>query len=527
MVDRPAISSLVLGLVAATGYPPLGLWPLTLLALAAFITLLQGANSLRQAGWWGWLFGWSHLTLANNWIATAFTFQTEMPAALGWIAVPLLCLYLAVYPALAAIGTHATIGWFMRRFDSNPPGLALFSLMFAALWIVTEWLRSWVFTGYPWPPLGLSLLGDFTRPGLAVVLPWTGTYALSGFVIVLAGLLSALVVYRHWLLTAALAAIITAGMYAPAFQQLQPGGVRFALVQPFIPQEELADPRKYEEHFKRIAELTAPGSAERRLLFWPESSLPDYLEDGYPQRYYVQATAGADPAFARRRLGQLIGDDSLLLAGLVHLDIGERNGRRTAVSARNAVTAITPDGELGQSYVKQHLVPYGEYLPMRNLLEPIGLSRLVPGSIDYAPGPGPDTLDLEGFGKAGVQICYEIVFSGQVVDREDRPDYIFNPSNDGWFGSWGPPQHLAQARLRALEEGLPVLRSTTTGISAVIDPRGVVRGFIDRGKADRIDGFIPPAAAPTAFSQLGNTLPLGWALLMLLLSLVVMYRRSV
>jgi len=527
MVERPALSALVLGIVAATGYPPLGLWPLTVLALAAFITLLQSVQSLKQAAWWGFLFGWGHLSLANHWIATAFTFQAEMPPALGWLAVPLLCIYLALYPAMAALATQLVTGWMMRKLQMNPPGLASFSGLFAAFWILTEWLRSWVFTGYPWPPLGLVFLGDFTRPGLALVLPWMGTYALSGFVVVLSGLLAALVVYRHWFLVIALGGIVTGGMLLPPMQILQPGDTRFALIQPFIPQTEMGDPRQFEAQFERISALTIPGREDRRLILWPESSLPDYLEDGYPQRYYVQMTAEADPSFARKRIGEVVGDESLLLAGLIHLNIEEVAGRRTAVSARNAVTVISPEGELGQSYNKAHLVPYGEYLPMRDILEPLGLSRLVPGTIDYAEGPGPQTLDLGDFGKAGIQICYEIVFSGQVVDRENRPDYIFNPSNDGWFGAWGPPQHLAQARLRALEEGLPVLRSTTTGISAIVDPRGVVRGFIGQGKADRIDGYIPPAASPTLFSRYGNILPLSWAVVIGLLSLVVMYRRSV
>jgi len=125
-----------------------------------------------------------------------------------------------------------------------------------------------------------------------------------------------------------------------------------------------------------------------------------------------------------------------------------------------------------------------------------------------------------------VQICYEIIFSGQVVDRAHRPDYIFNPSNDGWFGSFGPPQHLAQARLRAIEEGLPVLRATTTGISAVIDADGIVRQFIPRHTAARLDGLIPPAHAPTLFAQVGNMLPLGWALVLFACSLVAMRRRQ-
>jgi apolipoprotein N-acyltransferase len=205
---------------------------------------------------------------------------------------------------------------------------------------------------------------------------------------------------------------------------------------------------------------------------------------------------------------------------VVNLDIGKReDGTQGAVSARNSVMAIDGTGAIKANYAKAHLVPYGEYLPMRPLLEPLGLSRLVAGSIDYEPGPGPRTLDLKQHGKAGIQICYEIVFSGHVVDRTNRPDYIFNPSNDGWFGWWGPPQHLAQARMRALEEGLPVLRSTTTGISAVIDASGIVRGTIGPGKADKLDGRVPAAKPPTLFARFGHTLTLAWAGLFLMLGL--------
>jgi apolipoprotein N-acyltransferase len=212
----------------------------------------------------------------------------------------------------------------------------------------------------------------------------------------------------------------------------------------------------------------------------------------------------------------VIGPGSLLLTGAVDLEVRKNE----AAAARNVVTAVDDAGALRGSYAKAHLVPYGEYLPIRWLLEPLGASRLVAGALDFWPGPGPRTLGLGAWGKAGVQICYEIVFSGQVVDRAHRPDFIFNPSNDGWFGSWGPPQHLAQARLRAIEEGLPVLRATTTGISAVIDADGVVRQFIPRHRAARLDGLVPPAHPPTLFARLGNLLPLLWAALLIALSLV-------
>ena len=507
--SHPGLSVLVLGLVSACGYPPLHLWWLAIPAVAGFVALLREAKSWRGAMWLGWLFGWAHLTLANNWIATAFTFQAEMPAFFGWLAVPLLCIYLAIYPALAALVAHL-IG--------RGGGLLRFGTVLAGAWIVTEWLRGWVFTGYPWPPLGMLVLGDWKAEGWAALLPWLGTYALSGFVILFASLLGWLLVQRRWVVLGTSTAVLVIGMLFPAIRVTDPAnGIPYRLVQPLLKQEEIDDPAKFEEQFERIARLTAPAQAASPLVLWPESGVPDFLEVGYPQSFYDRMTAGGDPAFARRRIAATIGPESALLTGVINLNFEEKDGFVRVVSARNSVIAMNDQGETTGEYSKAHLVPYGEYLPMRTVLEPLGLSRLVAGSIDYVAGPGPATIDLGRHGKAGVQICYEIVFSGQVVDANDRPDYIFNPSNDGWFGAWGPPQHLAHARMRAIEEGLPVLRSTTTGISAVIDANGIVRQHIARGEAGAVSGFIPPAHAPTLFARLGNALPLIWSAILLLL----------
>lgn len=515
-LDRPRLSALVLGAFGATAYPPFALWPVGLVSLALLIVLLRRADGRRQAAQIGWLFGWAHLTIANNWIATAFTYQAQMPVVLGWFAVPILCLYLAVYPALAGLAAHLVA----RR-----AGVAVFSVVFAAFWIITEWLRSWVFTGYPWPPLGLMLLGDWGRPGLAALLPWLGTYALSGLALLIAGGLVLLAqMRRRWVLLPLAGAGLAAAMLWPA-PPAREGRIPFVLIQPLIPQEEIDDPTRFEAQFQRIARLTMPGREGSRLVLWPESAVPDYLEPGYPQRYYDRMTAAGDPDFARARIGSVIGGGSRLLTGAVNLEIGRSDGRLHATGAYNSILVLDGAGDIRASYAKAHLVPYGEYLPMRALLEPLGASRLVAGAIDFIPGPGPQTVDLGAFGKAGMQICYEIVFSGQVVDRANRPQYIFNPSNDGWFGSWGPPQHLAQARMRAIEEGLPVLRSTTTGISAVIDADGVVRQVIERGRAARLDGFVPPPKQPTLFARMGNFLPLLWAGLLLLLSLVALRLR--
>jgi len=327
-------------------------------------------------------------------------------------------------------------------------------------------------------------------------------------------------------------ALFLVPQYLPSPQRTE-GTLPFTLVQPDTRQEDLADPRTFEHQFRVTAGLSLPAGpslpdrpARSRLVMWPESGVPDYLRSGYPP-YWYDDTYGGDPGLARARIGHVVGPGGLLLTGAI--DLEQRN--RRIVGAWNVVTALDNQGAIRGSYAKAHLVPYGEYLPMRALLEPIGLSRLTAGSLDFFSGPGPRTVDFGpvakgGWGKIGFQICYEIIFSGQVVDPGNRPDMIFNPSNDGWFGSWGPPQHLAQARLRAIEEGLPVLRSTTTGISAVIDAGGVVRAFIPRLRPGRLDGMVPPPAPPTLFSKLGNRLPLGWAAILLLLAMVATRRRA-
>jgi apolipoprotein N-acyltransferase len=550
LLRRPLLIATFAGLVSATGFAPLSWWPATLAALAVLLHLIASAPSWHRAALIGWLFGVGHFTFGNGWIATAFTYQAEMPVWLGWIAVFLLALYLAVYPMLAALGTFAVVrllgpsssaegarwggsGWRNALGETPAPvpspngkgfqdvGLVL---AFAGLWTVTEWLRSWVFTGFVWNPLGMVTLGPWQRPGLALVAPWLGTYALSALTVVLGGCWwwaarEARLVRQLALAAVPLLALLLPLLYAPA---AEPGTVPFTLVQPNIPQDELTDASKYESQFRRIAGLSlARHPGQRRLVLWPESGVPDYLRPGYPALFYGETTYGGDPALARERIGRVIGPGSLVLTGAVDLVMQGRE----VIAADNAVTALDSDGRIRGGYIKAHLVPYGEYLPMRSLLEPLGLSRLVAGSLDFRSGPGPRTLDLQPWGKIGVQVCYEIIFSGQVVERGNRPDFLLNPSNEGWFGRFAQPQFTAQARMRTIEEGLPMLRATTTGISSVIDANGVVRDHIAKDRAARIDGAVPRAHPPTWFARTGNLLPLGWAIVLLALSLVALRRR--
>ncbi len=526
-----------IGGAAATGFQPLMLWPLTLAAFAWLIDRIERAPSTRRATLIAWLFGVGHFTIGNTWIATAFTYQAQMPAWLGYVAVVLLALYLAIYPALAT---------FAARTVAKRTGAALLPT-FAAFWIVAEWLRGWVFTGFPWNPLGVVALGPFDRPGLAQVAAFTGTYALSGVVILLAG--QWLFGWRRLInlrktersprtLVPALvhAAVPVALLLLPLHGDTSPGMLPFTLVQPDLRQDEINDPTRFEAQFRNLAALSLPRRpGQRRVVLWPEGAVPDFLRSGYPRYWYESTTLGADPVLARTRLGWTVGQNSLLLTGTTDLELRHTGpqadpNNATVAGAWNVVTVLEHTGAIRGSYAKAHLVPYGEYLPLRDWLEPLGLSRLVSGNLDFLSGPGPRTLDFGdpahgGWGRIGMQICYEIVFSGHVIDRAHRPDFLFNPSNDGWFGPSGPPQHLAQARLRAIEEGVPILRSTTTGISAVIDASGGVRAFAAPHRAQRIDALVPPVHAATLFARFGNQVPLGWAVALLAIALVATRRR--
>jgi apolipoprotein N-acyltransferase len=548
----PRWTALIAGAISSTGFAPWGIWPLTLICFALLTHLIAQAPGGKRSLMIGWAFGIGHFTVSNQWIAVAFTFQAAMPIWLGYFAVVLLALYLAVYPALAAFGAWwvanspllfrggagggvAPSGVaFADRPHPNPypeeEGLSLpLILAFAGLWIITEWLRSWVFTGYVWNPLAVIAMAETATPATVV-----GTYGLSGMLVLVSGVLLMLV-QRQWRNGAIIGGIISVMWVASALTSINDsvvagvnskgtGRASLTIAQPNISQADKYAPGYDAINFSKLAMNSRPLPGQGpRLLMWPEAAIPDYLEDGYPFRYY-QFQPGDSAAGARRRLTTLMGEGDILFTGANRLVIEKGQ----LVAARNSVSALDSSGKLLGHYDKAHLVPYGEYLPLPWLLRPLGLARLVPGDLDFWPGPGPQTMTVNVGGKpvkVGIQICYEIIFSGQVVDSKNRPDFIFNPSNDAWFGTIGPPQHLAQARLRAVEEGLPVVRATPTGISAVIDADGRIVESLPLGEAGRIDAQLPVAKAPTLFARYGNILPLGLAVLLIVFALFPLARR--
>jgi len=498
MTGRSSLAAaLVLGLVSAFAFQPFALWPLMPLAFAALCELIARAPTLRRALLLGWLFAVGQFAVGLNWIATAFTFQAAMPAWLGWVAVLLLSFYLAVYPMLAA-----GLAW---RFGRDKPIALVLAL--AGGWAITEWLRATMFTGFAWNPVGAALV-DSRLLGTS---RWIGTYGLSALIILCGGAF-----WLAWQRDFKPAAWVAVGVLAFALlpapvPRPHPTPRPIRIIQPNISQEDKWREGLADEAFTRLERLSAdrPSGAPStpRLLFWPEVAVPEPFQIIGPDQ---RPLATALPAIPRAVQSIRAGD--LLLTGGFAL-ITDRTG--TVVGNTNSVFALDRRGGVVGRYDKAHLVPYGEYLPMRPLLSSIGLSQLAPGQGDTSYGPGPRTIDLGTFGKMGLQVCYEIIFSGDVVDDQDRPDFIFNPSNDAWFGAWGPPQHLAQAQMRAAEEGLPVIRSTPTGISAVIDARGRVLHALAWKTAGTIDSILPAPLAPTMFAKFGNVIPLLLGFLLL------------
>jgi len=552
LMRRPFLIALFLGGLSACGFAPLNIWPLTLVGLTLWISMLWQSTNGKDALRIGYAFGVGHFTISLNWIAKSFTFQSAMPDWLGYIAVFLLALFLATYIAAAGLLTFHLSGRGKaaanKLTERQTP--VLFITALAASWLFAEWLRSWLFTGFAWNPLGVVLVPLGQLPFLAKGI---GTYGLSACVILIAGCLWMLA-QRRWklalpvLILFLVPALITKDslFYTPPPSE---AAAPITVIQPNIGQQEKWKAGYEAENLAKLANLTRQDTTNPRLIFWPEASIPDYLEDHYPNRYY-----GAPPEQVRWHLSELMQPGDILILGAIRLEFDKPKdpATRRPIGARNSAFIMGQDRTLQGRYDKAHLVPFGEYLPARTILSAIGLSRFAAGDLDFWPGEGPASLNLSlpaarpAIGslavdpavdpsgspsappskddftiKMGVQICYEIIFSGQIIDRSNRPDFIFNPSNDAWFGRWGPPQHLAQAQLRAIEEGLPVIRSTPTGISAIITASGLVKDSIAQDSAGRIDAILPPPAPPTFFARHGNRIPILGGLLLLLVILAI------
>lgn len=486
------------GALSALAFPPLALWPAAFVGYALLFALLL-ARPVGHAFALGFGFGAGQHLVGLGWLATAFTFQSAMPPWFGHLAHAGLALFLALYGGLGAMVA--------RRLACTPLALAL---ALAGSLTLAELLRGWLFTGFPWNPPGLALLPLAGVRDAAAVIGSDGL----GTLLILAAAALALIALRQRR-NAAILAFLAALLALPGLVRLgreppSPGPALLLLVQPNSSQAEKHGENGTERHLLAHVEATeaalarlAPG--ERQALaavVWPEGAI-EFPPDENP--------------WLRQLVTRALPPGAWLLAGSIK---AERDASGEAIGIRNSLFAFDSEGRIAHRYDKAHLVPGGEYLPMRRIAEPLGLQRLVPGTLDFWPGPGPETMRLAGLPALGPAICYEIIFPGRVVDRARRPELILTVSSDAWFGPAGPPQHFALARLRAIEEGLPIIRVTPTGVTGIIDARGRIVEALPPNAAGTLLAPIPRPLAPTPFARLGQALPLGLGLLLLLAGVV-------
>ncbi|OYW07914.1 MAG: apolipoprotein N-acyltransferase [Rhodospirillales bacterium 12-71-4] len=381
-------------------------------------------------------------------------------------------------------------------------------LAFGAAWVAAEMLRGVVFTGFPWNLLG-TVWAFASLPLQAAA--WIGVHGLSLATVLLA--LAPLAGRRGWT-TAGLAllgfAAIGLGRLWP--QEPEPEPVALVLVQGNVAQEAKWREETRMPIFRRYIDLTAGGvrtarqeAPESRIVaVWPETASP-FLLASDPQAA-AMATAPLPPG-------------ALLLAGSVRAEFGA-DGRASRVW--NSLVALDAQGAVLDAYDKVHLVPFGEYTPLRGLL-PI---RLVVSALDFSAGPARRAISLPGLPSFGGLICYEVIFPGAVTPAV-RPGFLLNITNDAWFGvSAGPYQHLAAARLRAVEEGLPLVRAAQTGISAVFDARGRVVARLGLAETGVVVAPLPKPLPATPFAYLGLWSPAIFLVLVSFLSVWGSIRRT-
>ena len=480
----------LLGALLAAALPPIDLTPLVFAVFPLYLWLDDGSTTPGTAARLGYVFALGHFVAGFYWITAALF----VDIAHYWWALPFALLGL---PAAMAIYVAATFyAAALLRFRFGFGGLARVCA-FAVAWSTAEWLRGHLFTGLPWNLIGYVWAGGFPSAlALLQSTAWFGIYGL-GFVTVLAAALPSLLgttsltplgPWRRVLPGISAAALILVPAGAGALRlHLAPTaetGIWLRLVQPSIAETAKWDPAQAEANFHRLIELSStPSDHTLSAVIWPEAAATFFLERDTAHRTAIAALA---PKGGYLITGALRG-----APGTGPID-----------QVWNSIEVIDPAARIVARYDKAHLVPFGEYMPLRDVLP---FKKLTPGSIDLSAGPGPQTLTLERLPPFAPLICYEAIFPGAIVDPLQRPAWLLNVSNDAWYGrTTGPYQHFAMARTRAVEEGLPLVRVANNGISGVIDPEGRVMARTSLDAIGYADVMLPGAGSATPYSYAGD-----------------------
>jgi apolipoprotein N-acyltransferase len=491
---RRWLAAFVAGSLSVLGFAPFFASPVLFFSLPVLVWLIDSSSGPKRAAAAGWWFGFGYFMFSLFWIGEAFLVEAEKFAVLLPFAVTLLPAGLAVYWALAAAVA--------RKFWL--PGISRVLVLAVAL-AVAEWLRGHLFTGLPWNVLGYALTApDILMQSASAV----GVYALAipAVVIFTAPLvligdgqslrralawtavpLAVMAAYGAWRLPSGSAAIVP--------------GVQLRIVQPSVPQREKWLPEHQGKIFEDHLALSQTNEAGARddlndvtHVIWPEAAMP-FLPLERPEA--LAAIANMLPEGRQLITGAL----RLAKAGDAGFD-----GTKGGYQGYNSLLVFNDDGALAAAYDKIHLVPFGEFLPFEPVLSALGLKRLAHGHGSFLAGAEPrPVIAVAGLPPVGGLICYEALFPGTLVQSARRPGVLINLTNDGWFGTTtGPPAHFHQVRVRAVEEGIPVVRAANNGISGVIDPYGRVTKRLGLDARGVIDSPLPASISVTLYSQTGD-----------------------
>ena len=467
----------LLGALTTLGFAPYFFWPVVLGCVAALFYFVNKAH-LKESFTLGFSFGAGLGAVSMHWLTTALMIdggQFALFCPFVWIGFGI---FFGVFWAIPSTIAHF-----------YPAGIRRW-LAFTGAYVFFEWVRSWIFTGFPWNPLGN--IWDYTC--VLQIASVVGVYGLSGITLLTftsfgLGIKKKL----PWVMVGIFVTLMGLGTLRLMDSDNQNvWGTHLRIVQPNIPQTLKWNAQKAQENTEKIITLSRMNSDKITHVLWPETAVPYTLNIEVDERLNLM-----------RALPQ----GSILITGAM------KEVDPTYHTVANSIYIMDDLMDIHGIYDKTHLVPFGEYMPLRNILP---IQKIVPISADIVAGKSVKTTSILNTLPASLLVCYEVIFSGQVVDKENRPAWIFNATNDGWYGlSDGPYQHLAMARIRAVEEGLPLVRAANTGVSAIIDPYGRILKSLPLGTEGIIDGDLPMALPPTLYSKGGVWIPVGLAIFLL------------
>ncbi len=478
-----ALLSFVFGAVSSIAYSPINCFPILWLSFPALVIFMQGVRNAKQGFVIGWCFAFGSMLFSLYWIAASMF----VDIAQFWWAVPLAVAGLPAFFAIYyGIAMAATAKFGVRNVSG--------AILVALLWFLADYARGHVFGGFPWNLEGYTWAR--VLPALQIV-SVIGIYGLTLLTLIAACLPALLVDKNKRNLAVVASSLILFGLIVlwggerlhHASEATVPN-VRLRLVQPNTDQAHKWLPDQREKNFQQLLDLSsAPADKPVTHIIWPETAATFYLVEDVEHRL---------------RLAPYVPQGGAIMTGVI---------RRSEDAAGklhyyNSLIAIDDHARVVAGYDKVHLVPFGEFMPLRRF---VPIPALVNLGLDFSFGDAARSLRVIGLPPFSPLICYEVIFSGDVVDRDDRPQFLMNITNDGWYGrTAGPYQHFANAKFRAVEEGLPLVRAANTGISGVVDAYGRITARLGVGKTGYLDADLPQALEPTFFSRY-KEIPL-WAL---------------